>query len=126
MRIACLISVAVVVAGCSGYQPYLPDGGRARVNCATSDIKVPVTILDRAGDPAPGAILEVEDTGTLEGENVIADDRGVALVQDKWGPAYLKVIANLNDLRSPPAYITYIGTDCSSGVTPRSLTLQVQ
>lgn len=125
MRLASLLVASLLVVGCSGYQPYLPDGGRARVNCQAATITVPVTVLDRIGDPAPMAVVEVEYTSLGESENVIADARGVALVVDK-GPGIVRLIGNVNDLRSPPGELTFVGTECSSAVTPRSITLQVR
>jgi len=126
MRFASLLVASLVVVGCSGYQPYLPDGGRARVNCEAAQLTVPVTVLDRIGDPAPQAIVEVEYTSLVgENENVITDGRGVALVADK-GPGIVRLIANVNDLRSDVGELTFVGTECSSAVSPRSLTLQVR
>jgi hypothetical protein len=125
MRLACLLVASLVVVGCSGYQPYLPDGGRARVNCQAAQLTVPVTVLDRVGDPSPLAVVEVEYTSLGESENVIADGRGIALVADK-GPGIVRLIANVNDLRSGVGELTFVGTECSSAVSPRSITLQVR
>jgi hypothetical protein len=37
----------------------------------------------------------------------------------------VRLIANVNDLRSDVAEVTYTGTDCSTAVSPRSLTMPV-
>lgn len=115
-----------VSTGCPNYVPYLPDGGRAQVNCNDSALSVPVTVLDRLGDPAPEAVVTVDYLSYGEAENVIADHRGVALVKDKFGPGTLRVQGAVNDLRTPAAELNFTGTECSSAVTPRSLTLQLQ
>jgi hypothetical protein len=118
--------VLVVSTGCPNYVPYLPDGGRARVNCTDSEISVPVTVLDRLGDPAPQAIVSVDYLSYAESENVIANDRGLALVKEKYGPGVVRVQGVVNDLRTQIGELTFIGSECSSSVTPRSLTLQLQ
>lgn len=115
-----------VSTGCPNYVPYLPDGGRARVNCNDSALSVPVTVLDRLGDPAPEAVVALDYLSYGEAENVIADYRGVALVKDKFGPGTIRVQGNVNDLRTPIAELNFTGTECSSAVSPRALTLQLQ
>lgn len=126
MRFALPLIAALVLTGCPNYVPYLADGGRARVNCNNSALSVPVTILDRAGDPAPEAVIAIEYLSYGESENLIADGRGIALVQEKYGPGTVRVQGNVNDLRTPIAEITYVGNECSSSVSPRSVTLKLQ
>lgn len=122
-----LAAVLVVVStGCPNYVPYLPDGGRARVNCADSALNVPVTVLDRLGDPAPEAVVSLDYLSYGESENVIADLRGVAIVKEKFGPGVVRVQAYVNDLRTQVAELTFNGSECSSSVSPRSLTLKLQ
>ncbi|MFZ5445716.1 MAG: hypothetical protein ACOZQL_37330 [Myxococcota bacterium] len=121
-----LAAILLVTTGCPNYQPYLPDGGRARVHCDTAELSVPVTILDRAGDPAPEAVVSIEYTSYGESENLIANAQGVALVKDKYGPGVVRVQGNVNDLRTDLAEITFVGGDCSTSVTPRSLTLKLR
>ncbi len=116
----------LVTTGCPDYTPYLPDGGRARVNCANSSLTVPVTVLDRLGDPAPQAVVSVDYLSYGESENVIADDRGVAVIQDKYGPGVVRVQGNVNDLKTQVGELTYNGSDCSIAVSPRSLTQKLQ
>ena len=126
MRFALPLIAALVLAGCPNYVPYLADGGRARVNCNNSALSVPVTILDRAGDPAPEAVIAIEYLSYGESENLIADSRGIAVVLEKYGPGTVRVQGNVNDLRTPIAEISYVGNECSSSVSPRSLTLKLQ
>lgn len=126
MRFALPLIAVLVLAGCPNYVPYLADGGRARVNCSNSALSVPVTILDRAGDPAPGAVVAIEYMSYGQSENLIADDRGVALVKEQYGPGTVRVQGNVNDLKTPIAELSYVGTDCASSVSPRSLTLKLQ
>lgn len=128
MRVTLPLAAVLLLlsTGCPNYVPYLPDGGRARVNCADSAIQVPVTILDRAGDPVPEAVVTLEYLSYGETENAIADVRGVALVKEKFGPGVVRVQGVVNDLRTPSAELTFNGSECSSSVSPRSLTLQLQ
>lgn len=118
--------VLVVSTGCNNIVQYEADGGRARINCATSTLSVPVTILDRFGDPSPQAIVSLDYLSYGESENLIADDFGKALVKEKYGPGVIRVQGNVNDLRTQVGELTFAGGDCSSSVSPRSLTLQLQ
>ena len=126
MRFALPLIAALLLAGCPNYVPYLADGGRARVNCNNNALSVPVTILDRAGDPAPQAVVSIEYMSYGESENLIADRNGLAVLKEKYGPGTVRVQGNVNDLRTQIAEVQFIGTECSSSVTPRSLTLQLQ
>ncbi|PZR16614.1 MAG: hypothetical protein DI536_05490 [Archangium gephyra] len=127
MRFAFPLVAALVFVGCNNYQPYLPDGGRARVNCDTQTVvQVPVTVLDREGKVAPGAVVTVEYTSVGESENVIANDRGVALVVDKHGPGVARVQGRVNDLRTQFAELTFTGSDCSESASPNAITLQLR
>jgi hypothetical protein len=126
MRFALPLAAILLLAGCPNFVPYLPDGGRAQVNCAASPLGVPVTVLDRAGDPAPQAVVALDYLSYGESENLIADDRGVVIVKEKFGPGTIRVQGNVNDLRTQIAEVAFTGTTCSSSVTPRSLTLQLQ
>jgi len=115
-----------VTTGCPNYVPYLPDGGRAQVNCANSALSVPVTVLDRIGDPVPGAVVSLDYLSYAEAENLIADNKGLVLVKEKFGPGTIRVQGSVNDLRTQVAEIAFTGTDCSSSVTPQSITLKLQ
>ena len=126
MRIVFPLTAALLLAGCPNYTPYLPDGGHAKVNCATSEINVPVTVLDRLGNPAPEAVVSIDYLSYGESENLIADVNGRAVVKEKYGPGTVRVQGNVNDLRTQTAELSFIGTECSSSVTPRALTLQLQ
>lgn len=118
--------VALALSACPNYVPYLPDGGRARVNCGTSSLAVPITVLDRANDPAPGAVVSVDYLSYSESENLIADANGLALLKEKYGPGTVRVQGNVNDLRTQTAEISFVGTECSSSVSPRAVTLKLQ
>ncbi|MDP1821948.1 MAG: hypothetical protein Q8L48_01855 [Archangium sp.] len=126
MRFALPLAAILCLAGCPNYVPYLPDGGRARVNCAASALGVPVTVLDRAGAPAPEAVVAIDYLSYAEAENLIADHRGVVIVKEKFGPGTIRVQGNVNDLRTQVGEIMFTGTECSSSVTPRALTLTLQ
>lgn len=126
MRIAFPLLTLALLAGCPNYVPYLPDGGRARVNCSASALSVPVAVLDRFGDPAPEAVIAVDYLSYGESENVIADINGNAKVTEKYGPGTVRVQGNVNDLRTQAAELSFVGTECSSSVTPRALTLKLQ
>ena len=126
MRFTFPLVAVLCLAGCPSFNPYLPDGGRARVNCDDSTLSVPVTVLDRAGAPAPMAVVSVDYSSYGESENLIADAQGKVLVKERFGPGIVKVQGNVNDLRTQQAELSFNGTECSSSVTPRSLTLQLQ
>jgi hypothetical protein len=116
----------MVSTGCPNYVPYLPDGGRARVNCNNSPLQVPVTVVNAMGEVVPDAVVSIEYTSYGESANLIADARGVVLVQDLHGPGIVKVVSTAGSLRSDASEINFIGTDCSEGVTPRALTQLVK
>lgn len=118
-------ALASTLAGCSGYNPELADGGRGRINCTTSNVKVPVTLLDKGGDPLAGAGVVATYLSTGEEEVFETNGAGVAIVTDK-GPGVVRVKGQFNDLASGTAELTFVGGECSSSVTPRSVTLQLQ
>lgn len=128
MRLALPLVAALALVGCNNYTPYLPDGGgRARVNCDTNTVlKVSVTVLDRADKVVPQATVTVDYTSYGETENVITNERGIALVEDKFGPGVARIQGVVNDLRTEVAELTFNGTECSTTVTPQSLTLQLR
>ncbi len=126
MRIVFPLTAIVLLVGCPNYTPYLPDGGRAKLSCATSELNVPVTVLDRLGKPAPEAVVALDYLSYGESENLITDVNGSALVKEKFGPGTVRVLGVAGDLRTQTAELSFVGTECSSSVTPRSLTLQLQ
>jgi hypothetical protein len=119
------LSLASVLAGCSGYDASQPDGGRGRVNCTENGVKAPVTVLDRAGAPVGGAGVVVTYLGTNEEVTLTTNGSGVAVVTDK-GPGIVRVQGQFNDLRTQTAEFTFVGGECSTSVTPRAATLQLQ
>lgn len=127
MRLALpLAALAVALSGCPNYVPYQPDGGRARVICDDSTIAAAVKIIDRAGDPAPGAFLTVDYLGFGESELLTADHRGVVLVKHRTGFGTVRVQGSVNDLTTQFGELNFVGTECSSAVTPRELFLQLR
>ncbi|MDP2272026.1 MAG: hypothetical protein Q8N23_07535 [Archangium sp.] len=126
MRIVFPLTAILLLAGCPNYTPYLPDGGHAKVSCATTELGVPVTVLDRLGDPAPEAVVSIDYLSYAESENLIADVNGRAVIKEKYGPGTVRVQGVVNDLRTQIAELSFVGTECSSSVTPRALTLQLQ
>jgi hypothetical protein len=118
-------ALALTLAGCSGYTPGLPDGGRGRVNCTDNHVTVPVTLLDKSGQPQPGAGVVAIWLST--GEEVVLETNGsgVALVPDK-GPGVVRVQGQFNDLTTEVAELTFVGGECSTSVTPQSVTLQLK
>jgi hypothetical protein len=126
MRFVFPLVATLALSACPNYVPYLPDGGRARVNCGASELTVPITVLDRVGDVAPGAVISVDYLSYSESENLIADVNGKALLKEKYGPGVVRVQGNVNDLRTQIAEVSFVGTECSSSVAPRALTLKLQ
>lgn len=126
MRFVFPVVAVLVLAGCLNQVTYLPDGGHARINCTDSALSVPVTVLDRLGDPAPQAVISIDYLSYSESENLIADQNGRALVTEKYGPGTVRVQGNVNDLRTQVAELSFIGSECSSSVSPRALTLKLQ
>lgn len=127
MRFALPFAALLVVAtGCPSYVPYQPDGGRARVNCDATAVTAAVQVFDRAGDPAPGALLTIDYLGYGESEVVPADGRGVLRVGNKYGVGTVRVRGTVNDLDTQFGELNFVGTECSSAVTPRELFLTLQ
>lgn len=121
-----LLALLVVATGCPNYVPMLPDGGRARVNCTESAPAATVKVLDPTGQPASYAFVNVQYLAYDVAEDLKTDGRGMTAIADKYGPGVVRVQGQLNDLLSEPAEITFIGGDCSSAVTPRSVLLRLQ
>ena len=127
MRFALLLSAALAVSACgSDYSATLPDGGRGLVNCDTRHLTVSVKVLDRGGNPAAGASVQANHLSAGQIETQLTGSSGIVTITDSYGPGTVRVKANLNDLNSQQADITFVGTDCSSYATPRSITLQLQ
>jgi|GEM_PF-6663540 hypothetical protein len=121
-----LVAILFVSTGCPNYVPYLPDGGRARVNCNATPLKAPITVLNEMGEPVPEAVVAIEYTSYGESANLITDARGLVLVEDLHGPGTVKVSATSGSLRSGVSELNFVGTECSEAVTPRSLTITVK
>ncbi len=127
MRFALSFAALVVLAtGCPNYVPYLPDGGRARVNCDDNAVTAAVQVFDRAGDPAPGAIVTLDYLGYDESEVLTTDARGILRVGHTRGVGVVRVQGSVNDLDTQFGELNFVGTDCSSAVTPRELFLTLQ
>jgi hypothetical protein len=127
MRLALPLAVlAVVLSGCPNYVPYLPDGGRARLACDDRSVAAAVKILDRDGEPAAGATLTVDYLDTGDSDVLTADHRGVVVVKHPTGVGTARVQGQLNSQRTPFGELNFVGTECSSAVTPRELFLQLQ
>lgn len=119
-------ALLAVATGCPAYVPYQPDGGRARVNCDATAVTAAVQVFDRAGDPAPGALLTIDYLGYGESEVLPADGRGVLRVGNKFGVGTVRVRGTVNDLDTQFGELNFVGTECSSAVTPRELFLTLQ
>jgi hypothetical protein len=124
-RLVAALAFASALTGCNAYDATLPDGGRGRVNCTDDAVKVPVTLLDRSGQPTSNG--GVVATYLSTGEEVVfpTNGSGVAVVTDK-GPGIVRVVGQLNDLTTAPAELTFTGGECSNAVSPRSVTLQLK
>lgn len=120
------VALASTLAACGArYDATLPDGGRGRVNCTDNDVKVPVTLLDKSGVPLNNAGVVATYTSLGEEDVITTGGDGVAIVTDR-GPGVVRVQGQFNDLRSPIAEITFTGGECSTAVSPRAVTLQLQ
>lgn len=128
MRFPLLVLVTLFVSACGNdYAALLPDGGRGQVNCLpSSHLNVSVKVLDRGGNPASGASVKISYLSTGDVEAAVTDSNGLVLVTDAHGPGQVRVQADLNDLQSQQADITFVGTDCSAYASPQSITLQLQ
>lgn len=127
MRFALPFAALLVLAtGCPSYVPYQPDGGRARVNCDANAVTAAVQVNDRAGDPAAGALITIDYLGYGESEVLQADARGVLRVGNKFGVGTVRVQGSVNDLDTQVGELNFVGTECSSAVTPRELFLSLQ
>lgn len=127
MRFALPFVAALVLVGCNNYTPYLPDGGRARVNCdSATSVKAAVTVVDADGNPAPEAVVVTEYTSYDETERIAVNERGVALIGEKFGPGVVRIHGQGSNVISQTAELTFNGSECASTVTPNAITLQLR
>ena len=122
MRLSALFALALLCSACELRSPLLPDGGRARVNCDDNSVKVPVTLLDKAGAPFAGSVL-VADWPDGTSESLTANSRGVVTLADH-GPGTVFIQGNYNGFTTDPAEVQFNGGECSTFASPTQLTLQ--
>ncbi len=122
----CCAWVILAITGCSPDSFLLPDGGRALVNCETQTLSVPVTVLDRAHEPAADATVSVEYVVAQKTETLTTNSQGIAIVRNAYGTGTVRVQGSLNDLTSLKGELQFVGTECSQSVTPRALTLTLR
>ncbi len=128
MRHALLAALALTaLSACQGYEPYLPDGGRALLNCTGTPTEVPV-VVKRLGevptDPVTMTAVNLGDgskraTGTTNGA-------GVYRVSEELGPGVVKVSGTLNDLKTAEGHFTFTCGECDCVVSPRELFLSLE
>ncbi|MBL9038033.1 MAG: hypothetical protein JNG84_05930 [Archangium sp.] len=126
MRLACLAAFALSFAGCTGYSPYLPDGGRGRVVCETAALYSSVQVLGLTQDPADGATVTARNLTDDRTETGTVGAGGVFRVSSELGPGVVSVVATLNDLTSNEGQFTITFSDCTPSMSPRNLTLQLK
>jgi hypothetical protein len=122
-----LVALGLSLAACgSSYTSTLPDGGRGSVNCPGDMPSVSMTVLGKAGAPAPAATVSATWLSYDISDSYVTDARGVAVLKAQFGPGIVRVRASLNDLSSQSAEITFAGGQCVNVVTPREVVLQLQ
>jgi hypothetical protein len=128
MRALLFLSLVIVSVSCGGAHGNVStDGGRIRVNCTDNGIQAAVTVVDSTGAVAPSASVTVSDLANGTSETLTTDTNGVVVVKaSKFGPGVVRLSAKLNSLASGIGEITFVGGDCSSSVSPRSLTLSLK
>ena len=122
MRLSALFALALLCSACELRSPLLPDGGRARVNCDENSVKVPVTLLDKAGAPFSGAVLVAawpDDTR----ESLTANAQGVVMLTDH-GPGTVFLQGSYNGFTTDAAEVQFNGGEGSTFASPTQLTLQ--
>lgn len=127
MRIALSLGAAcLLLTACSGYDPYLPDGGRARVNCTGGAVVVPVKVLDPFGDPSEGAIVRATNNQDGRYQEGATDNRGVFLVTDELAPGAVAISGELNGLKTQVQDVTFTCGECSCAASPRDIYLNLK
>lgn len=116
----------LVVTGCGWPTTYLPDGGRNRVNCDTTELFVPVKVLDAAGAPTNEATVLAANSTDGRTASGVTNSAGVYKVSTDLGPGVIQVTATLNDLKTAEGNFTVTPGDCTPGVSPDSLVLQLK
>lgn len=122
MRLSALLALALLCSACEIRATYLPDGGRARVNCDENSVKVPVTLLDKAGGKFASAVLVAEwPDGTSE--SLTANSNGVVTLTDH-GPGTVVLQGHYNGFTTDTAEVNFNGGECSTFASPTQMTLQ--
>lgn len=122
MRLSALFAVALLCSACDYREGLLPDGGRARVNCDENKVKVPVTLLDNAGEPFANALL-VAQWPDATSETLVANASGVVTLEDH-GPGVVNIQGNYNGFITDKAEVVFNGGECATFASPTQLTLQ--
>lgn len=126
MRLVTLSVLSLVgLAACSVAPTYLPDGGRARVNCTSSPKTVAVKVT-RFNLPSDGVLLTATNVGDGRHDTSTTDANGVGLVSDILGPGQVRVTGALNDLTTTTGDLFFTCGECDCTVTPSSLNLTLQ
>ena len=125
MRHATLCLSLLGFAACSVTPTYLPDGGRSRVNCASSPKSVPVKVT-RLNLDSEGVVLTATNLSDGRHDSYTTNASGVALVSDILGPGQVRVSGGLNDLTTNTGDLFFTCGECDCTVTPSSLNLTLQ
>ena len=122
----CALVLALVVTGCGLPTTSLPDGGRTRVVCDETEVKVPVKVLDATGAPSGEATVTATNSSDGRQAKGRTNGSGVFSVSSDLGPGVIKVVATLNDLASPEANLTVTSSECTPAVSPNQLVLKLR
>lgn len=123
------VVLALTAAACEpSFNPYLPDGGRALIQCDTAKARVAVKVLDLQGKAAPDATVNVANSspGGLSFVGT-TDARGVIdIVDDEVGEGLVLVNASLNDTKAAQAGVHFSCGECGCVASPSSLVMRLQ
>ncbi len=127
MRLAIFV-VAVGVLGCGeSFTSNLPDGGKAWIHCNATPLTVAVRVVDKAGDPVPGAFVNITNEQNKKALTAQTDPRGVfTLSQGDVGPGLTQVNASYNGFDTQLGSVEFICSGCSCAASPSNLVLRLQ
>ena len=94
--------------------------------CDTGEVTVPVKVLDVTGAPSTEATVTATNADDGRKASGVTNGAGVYVVSSTLGPGTVRVVATLNDFSSREGQFTVTASDCTPGVSPNQLVLQLK